>query len=255
MKLAFGRTRGIPDDVTTAWGARLIAPDDLLHDRQDLVAENAEAKAELVKWLNGGAIAQMRDWLRENYWQFRQDDEQLVILEDAEGTIVGSTQASGGYVYVSGWLKPDRHEARELREIRRQTPIGRMQDALTVAQYEVVRGPVEAERWHTHYGWSKAEAEKFGNGSSEVRVFAVYIDGTRRELESSSGRAGEFEMGYGGSGPHETARAIVADREGGDRTPADLQRLVPEVFAPAGRESQTLVVGAGAVDARLREAA
>jgi hypothetical protein len=92
-----------------------------------------------------------------------------------------------------------------------------------------------------------------GDSSSEVRVFAVYGDGTRRELEAE--HAGSFEFGYGGSGPHETARAIVADRDGGDRTPADLQALVPEVFSPAGREILTLTVEAADVDVRLLVAA
>lgn len=252
MQLGFGRSRGIPEDVTTAWGARLIAPADLLHDRQDLVAESDEAKAELIAWLNGGAIRGALDWLRENYWQFRQDDSELVVYNDSDGMIVGSTQGSGGYVYLAGWLKPGRFTPEErtaLREIRRETEIGRMQDALVVDHYEVIRGPITVERWHTHYGWSKAEAEKFGDGSSEVRVFAVYPGGDRRELTSE--RAGEFEMGYGGSGPHETARAIVADREPGDRSPADLQRLVPEVFTPAGREQMMLVVEAADVDNRI----
>ena len=113
LKLAFGYSAGIPDDVTTAWGARLIAPNDLLYDRQDLVAENATAKADLIAWLNGspsgtGALAKMREWLKENYWQFGQDDVEHVIYEDDEGIIVGSTQASYGYIYVAGWLKPDR---------------------------------------------------------------------------------------------------------------------------------------------------
>jgi hypothetical protein len=264
MQLGFGRSRGVPEGITTAWGARLIAPDDLLHDRQDLVADSPEAKAELIEWLNGdtpgnGAITKMREWLRDNYFQLGQNDDELVLYNDIDGMIIGSTQGSGGYVYVAGWLKPGRHEARAqaegLRDIRRATEIGRMHDALSVDHYEVVRMPITVERWHTHYGWSEAEAEKFGEGSSEVRVFAVYPGGARRELESSSGRAGGFEMGYGGSGPHETARAIVADRDGGDRTPADLQRLVPEVFSPAGRETLTLSVSAVFVDARLSEAA
>ena len=239
MQLGFGRSRGIPEGITTAWGARLIAPADLLYDRQDLVADSDEAKAELVAWLNGGAIRGALDFLRENYWQLRQDDSELVLYNDVDGAIVGSTQGSGGYVYCAGWLKPDRAAAR----------------ALTVDHYSVERVAIEAERWHTHYGWTKAEAEKMGDSSSEVRVFAVYGDGTRRELESPTGRAGEYEFGYGGSGPHETARAIVADRDGGDRTPADLQALVPEVFSPAGREILTLTVEAADVDARLLVAA
>ena len=108
MQLGFGRSRGVPDDIKTAWGARLIAPDDLLWDRQDLVADSDEAKTELIAWLNGGAIRGALDFLRENYWQLRQDDSELVLYNDIDGAIVGSTQGSGGYVYVAGWLKPDR---------------------------------------------------------------------------------------------------------------------------------------------------
>lgn len=230
MQLGFGLSGGVPDDVTTAWGARLIAPNDLLHNRQDLVADSAEAKAELIAWLNGGAIRGALDWLRDNRYP---DGEQFVAYDDADGVIVANTNQSGGYVYLAGWLKPGRVEARQR----------------AVERYEVQRMPITVERWHTRYGWSKAEAKRFGESGSEVRVFAVYGDGTRRELGELDG---DFEMGYGGSGPHETARAIVADRDGDGRSPADLQRLVPEVFAPAGRDAMTLVVKAADVDARLK---
>lgn len=258
MQLAFGRNRGIPEDVTTAWGARLIAPDDLLHDRQDLVAEDATAKADLVAWLDGtpsgsGAIAKMREWLRENYWRFRQDDEQLTIHEDHEGIIVGSTQGSHGYVYVCGWLKPLDKAA--LREIRRSTPVGRAHDGLTVEKYKVRRMPITTERWHTHYGWSEAEAAKFGENpnSTEVRIFALHTDGSQREIEGEP--AGSFEFGYGGSGPHATAHAIVGDQAyADDLSPANLQELVPEVFAPTGRESMTITVIAADVRTRIEAA-
>lgn len=256
MKLGFGLSAAVPDDVKTAWGARLIAPNDLLYDRQDLVAENDEAKAELIEWLNGGGIRAALDWLGDNRYGFP-DGEEFVVFEDERGKIVGNTNQSGGYVYVAGWLKPVSEvwpNPDVLRELRRETEVGRAHDALTVEAYSVERVPILEERWHTHYGWSKEEARKFGTSSSEVRVFAVYGDGSRRELGSESGRPGEFEFGYGGSGPHETARAIVADRETrGDRSPADLRALVPEVFEPAGRETTTLVVKAAAVDTRLTE--
>lgn len=267
MNLAYGRNRGIPEDVTTAWGARLIAPADLVHDRQDLVAASSETKAELIAWLNGtpsgtGAIDKALKWLRTNYaWEMPETDEQVVLYEDELGIIVGSTQASHGYVYAAGWLKvhnPSGYELRKLRAIRRETEIGRAHDALTVERYEVQRMPITADRWHTHYGWSRDEADRFGESSLEVRVFAVYADGERRELEALApvkGQAGQFEFGYGGSGPHETARAIVADRENADRTAAELKQLVPEVFVPAGRDVETLVINAAAVDMRRAQAA
>ena len=156
-KLGFGLRDAVPDDVKTAWGARLIAPNDLLHDRQDLVAENDEAKAELIEWLNGGAIRKALDWLSDERYP---DGLEFFAYNDADGVIVGNTNSSGGYVYLAGWLKPDRHEARKqaeiLRELRRETEIGKAHDALTVETYSVERVPIEEERWHTHYGWSKA---------------------------------------------------------------------------------------------------
>ena len=148
MNLAYGRNRGVPDDVTTAWGARLIAPADLVHDRQDLVAASSETKAELIAWLNGtpsgtGAIDKALKWLRTNYaWEMPEDDEQVVLYEDDLGIIVGSTQASHGYVYAAGWLKVDKpsgYERRKLRAIRRETEIGRAHDALAASRRHVQR--------------------------------------------------------------------------------------------------------------------
>jgi hypothetical protein len=49
-----------------------------------------------------------------------------------------------------------------------------------------------------------------GQGS-EVRCYVRYLDGEgERELTATEGTGG-FEFGYGGSGPHALAAAIVAD--------------------------------------------
>lgn len=111
--LSYGYRRH-PKGLRAVWGARLIAPNDLLHDRQDLLAQDDEGKAELVAWLNGevrgqGALRRALDWLGENSLELRQVDEEFVVYEDATGRIVGNTQASYGYVYVAGWLLA--HEA------------------------------------------------------------------------------------------------------------------------------------------------
>jgi hypothetical protein len=114
LSIAYGR-RSFPDNVQAVWGARLIWPNDLVPDRQDLAAHNSEAKMALIAWLNGealgtGAISRMRQALESPYslglnprMKF---DEEAVIYEDEQGIIVGSAQGSGGYLYVSGWLKP-----------------------------------------------------------------------------------------------------------------------------------------------------
>jgi hypothetical protein len=105
-RLAFGYNRGIPETVKTAWGARVIAPNDMPYDRQDLFAESDEAKQKLIAWLNGGALRTALDWLYENRYAVRPDrDEKIAIYEDETGVIVGNTNASRGYVYLAGWLK------------------------------------------------------------------------------------------------------------------------------------------------------
>lgn len=111
LKLVYGR-RTYPDNVPAVWGARLIWPNDLVHDRQDLAYYEDDAKQALVAWLNGnngdGAIAKMREALREPYSLGLTPDmdfkEEAVIYEDEHGKIVGSAQQSGGYLYVCGWL-------------------------------------------------------------------------------------------------------------------------------------------------------
>jgi hypothetical protein len=114
LSLAFGR-RTFPDNVRAVWGARLIFPNDLVHDRQDLAVRDDDAKQALIAWLNGpnsgdGAIAQMRDCLGAAGWRaangvYGDSDNEVVIWEDDKGKIVGSAQSSHGYMYVCGWLK------------------------------------------------------------------------------------------------------------------------------------------------------
>lgn len=108
LTIAFGR-RSFPENIPAVWGARLIWPNDLLHDRQDLAAVDDAAKQALIAWLNGGAIAKMREALRApdavGITPEMGFDDEAVIYEDEQGKIVGSAQRSGGYVYVAGWLK------------------------------------------------------------------------------------------------------------------------------------------------------
>jgi hypothetical protein len=234
-QLAFGLNRAIPDPAPPAvWGARLIAPNDLVPDRQDLIADSDAAKAVLVAWLDGpnrgdGAIRAMLDDLPKGYSLIAYDNEVHVLFEDARGVMVGSSNGGSGYMYVAGWLKPD---------------------ASTV-WYEVVRGPVPAERWVSVYGWTPLEvvAHKMGGTGSEVRCWRVdpqaygFVPGLERRREL----LGDFEYGYGGSGPHELARAIATDAleqwgwVGVDYAPAEAMRLVPEVFGAAqGKGSLTV---------------
>jgi hypothetical protein len=115
LEIAFGR-RTYPDTVRAIWGARLIYPNDLVHDRQDLASHDDEARAALIAWLNGpsegdGAISKMQARLADTdlRWELgigdHRSDTEAVIYEDKIGKIIGSPQSSHGNLYVCGWLK------------------------------------------------------------------------------------------------------------------------------------------------------
>lgn len=105
LKLAFG-LRAVPASVGTAWGARLIWPADLVHDRQDLKGPDAER---LQAWLNSGplvhALTRMRAGDRAGLSPT--DDRVVVLYESDEGVIKANPQRSHGYLYVAAWLKAD----------------------------------------------------------------------------------------------------------------------------------------------------
>jgi hypothetical protein len=100
--LAFGY-RGFPDGVRAVWGARLIAPNDLVWDRQDLLFEDDEAREELTSWLNTHALKTALKRLGRIPLSPSSTDE-VVIYEDTIGRFVANAQASFGYVYVAAWL-------------------------------------------------------------------------------------------------------------------------------------------------------
>lgn len=107
LRPSFGTYHATDDDLRgkrAVWGARLIAPNDLVWDRQDLVSDDDEAKEALVHWLNNGAIRDMRRILDQLYLGGN-DNTRHVIIDDERGVIVGSPQGSYGYIYVTGWLK------------------------------------------------------------------------------------------------------------------------------------------------------
>jgi hypothetical protein len=112
LEIAYGR-RTFPNSVVAVWGARLIWPNDLVPDRQDLAAREDGDKAELIRWLNGpsngdGALSKALGKLRadgpESMGLSYTGDHEAVIYEDTLGRIIGSAQGSHGYLYVCGWM-------------------------------------------------------------------------------------------------------------------------------------------------------
>jgi hypothetical protein len=114
VRLQWGRGVAVPDGTEVAWGARWIAPADLVWDRQAWHApegaDHLEATTPLANWLNSGPLAAAKlesaRLFREGQWHGGSEDER-VLFEDANGRIVGSPQGSGpgGYVYVAAWLQ------------------------------------------------------------------------------------------------------------------------------------------------------
>ena len=114
VSLPFGCNGGVPDNVRVAWGARMIAPDDLLWDRQgcDGGEEGGPERAALLNWLSSGAGEAARKYCRDQ--RIGKDGspiappnstEIITLFEDEQGKIVGSVQGSYGYVYTAAWLK------------------------------------------------------------------------------------------------------------------------------------------------------
>jgi hypothetical protein len=105
MELKFGLSRAVPEDVHCAWGARMIAPADVVSDRTDWQGDDA-ACWKLSDWLvDGGALNKARVWLRASA-PLPQDDMVYTAWRDDRGIVVASTNHSGGYVYVAAWLWP-----------------------------------------------------------------------------------------------------------------------------------------------------
>jgi hypothetical protein len=110
VKLQFGLHAAIPHDAVTAWGARLIFPDDLVWDRQDFAGLDTPEGQRLKQWLNqGGALRQalkQAGKLAATFAWRPDSDDQRVLYEDATGKIVGNPNRSFGYLYVAAFLKP-----------------------------------------------------------------------------------------------------------------------------------------------------
>lgn len=105
--LAYGlRTHPVDRAV---WGARLIWPGDLLHDRQSVIGDDADLHA-LTSWLNAGPLnealrcARLKQDANRNPLR-RDEDREVTLYEDEKGIVRANPQSSHGYLYIAGWLK------------------------------------------------------------------------------------------------------------------------------------------------------
>lgn len=111
IALAFGLGAALPPNLTTAWGARLIFPADLLYDRQSFAGRDTPAGNKLHAWLNSGgglkkALAASRR-MSSHYQLEPSQHQQVTLFEDDTAIVVANAQASYGYLYVAAWLKEE----------------------------------------------------------------------------------------------------------------------------------------------------
>lgn len=109
-RLNFGLWYEVPEEVTAAWGARWIFPNDQLYDRQDIFGHNTILGKKLVKWLNDGALTTARDVAKkmaQNRELLQSGRQTIILFEDDIGIIKGNPNASYGYLYVCAYLKEE----------------------------------------------------------------------------------------------------------------------------------------------------
>ncbi len=109
IKLQFGLSAAVPPSAKAAWGARLIFPADLLHDRQGFHNWDTPDGIRLKDWLNvrgalKAALAQARR-LASNFTMTPDENTGFILFEDEVGIIMGNPLASFGYCYVAAYLK------------------------------------------------------------------------------------------------------------------------------------------------------
>jgi hypothetical protein len=107
-KLAWGLNSAVPDDATSAWGARLIVDQhgyvDLVHDRQDrqgstLIYDLLEAQLPFPE-----LSRKLGELLRSGQMSTRR--AQFFALHDSATLhVAADTRGSGGYCYVAAWTR------------------------------------------------------------------------------------------------------------------------------------------------------
>lgn len=112
INLSFG-FQGVPESVTTAWGARWIITQDgdidQVWDRTDSCGPD-DKRRELLDHLTdkvGGAPRLSLSALLRSRKLSTRDDTVVVLYEDEKVVVVGSPQSSGGYFYVTAYWAGD----------------------------------------------------------------------------------------------------------------------------------------------------
>ena len=106
----FGAHALQPDGLRAVYGGRWIVQQD---GYTDLVPGRHGTEGEdggLLAWLNGGALGAAREAagrMLRNYTLKTRERSPVILFQDKTGVIVADTNASAGYLYVTGWLYED----------------------------------------------------------------------------------------------------------------------------------------------------
>lgn len=107
---AWGYSPAVTKEHAAYWGARTIWKGgewDILHDRQSMVARDKATADRLAQLLNAGRLKQAGKRLKElgNTWAASPGEaDEVVLFEDADVRIIGNSNASHGYFYVTAQM-------------------------------------------------------------------------------------------------------------------------------------------------------
>lgn len=107
--LGYGWNSALPDDVVSAWGARLIINMNGLVDfvpgRSDYFGEASFLDTLQARFPKAAMERRIREGLESREFDTRSDTD-VTLFEDDDIKIVANPNGSAGYLYVSAWAKP-----------------------------------------------------------------------------------------------------------------------------------------------------
>ena len=107
-RLKFGYNKGLPADVTTAWGCRAIVHDegiDVPADRESGFGDWRTLLGYLDHHDGGEWLARVERKFASGELTISEDTE-VMLFEDDRAVIKANPQRSGGYLYVCAYFKP-----------------------------------------------------------------------------------------------------------------------------------------------------
>lgn len=115
--LAFGYSKGLPEGVRAAWGARVIAYQtgalDFVPNRQGFGGPDGDPGPEATEALgafvnaNCGKAMERASELLKSYEMSTRESQAFILHCDGTGMIVGNTNASAGYLYLAAFTWDD----------------------------------------------------------------------------------------------------------------------------------------------------